>query len=219
MIKILVFDDNRGILQGLALLINQSSGMKCVGAFENCLDIMTQVNQLQPDVVLMDIRIFMSQSTNPLKVIREYSPETIIIMQAVFEEDEKIFESILSGAHGYFLKKTPPIKLIDGIRNAYNGGAPMSAFVARKILRIFRKQSFTLARIFPLTDSEQKILECLEKGMSYQMIAQRKNVDIATVHAGCKEIYSKLHKNGALGIGRLRMSESFPDINSLIFRQ
>ena len=197
MIKVLVYDDNRGRLEGLELLINQSKGMTCIGTFENCSNVVEEVGRLQPDVVLMDIDMPVVNGIDGLKLIRQNAPDTMVIMQTVFEEEEKIFEAIRSGAHGYFLKKTPPKKLIEGIRDVRDGGAPMTASVARKVLEVFQHQPVKGGNNFELTDREFEILSHLVKGLSYKMIADKASISWHTVNSHCKKIYEKLHVHSA----------------------
>ena len=198
MIKVVVYDDNIGRLEGLELFINQAPDMRCVGTFENCRDVVNQVDKLSPDVVLMDIDMPEVNGIEGLKLIRQYFPNVLIVMQTVFEEEEKIFEAIRSGAHGYFLKKTSPQKLIEGIRDAMEGGAPMTATVARKVLEIFKAQSSSGAKAqFHLTSRELEILAYLVKGLSYKMIADSCNITWHTVNFHCKKIYEKLHVHSA----------------------
>lgn len=198
MIKVLVYDDNVGRQEGLELLINQTKDMKCVGTFENCSNVVNEVKTLSPDVVLMDIDMPEVNGIDGLRLIRKYAPEVMVVMQTIFEEEEKIFEAIRSGAHGYFLKKTTPQKLIEGIRDVRDGGAPMTASVARKVLEVFQHQSaYGKNESFDLTDRELEILSHLVKGMSYKMIADACGISWHTVNSHCKKIYEKLHVHSA----------------------
>jgi len=169
--------------------------MAFVGAFENCGHVVEDVETLLPDVVLMDIDMPRVNGIEGLKRIRQHAPTVLIIMQTVFEDDEKIFKAIRAGAHGYFLKKTPPSKLIEGIRDVVEGGAPMTASVARKVLEVFHEQKGS--NQFDLTPREFEILSMLMKGMSYKMIADACKVTFHTVNAHCKNIYEKLHVHSA----------------------
>lgn len=197
MIKVLVYDDNAGRQEGLELLINQTKDMTCVGTFEDCSNVVNQVDTLKPDVVLMDIDMPHVNGIDGLRLIRKYAPNVMVVMQTVFEEEEKIFEAIRSGAHGYFLKKTTPQKLIEGIRDVRDGGAPMTASVARKVLEIFQNQNSRGTNTFDLTDRELEILSHLVKGMSYKMIADTCQISWHTVNSHCKKIYEKLHVHSA----------------------
>ncbi len=197
MIKVLVYDDNAGRQEGLEMLINQTKDMTCVGTFESCINVVNEVKELNPDVVLMDIDMPYVNGIEGLRLIRKYSPGVMVVMQTVFEEEEKIFEAIRSGAHGYFLKKTTPQKLIEGIRDVREGGAPMTASVAKKVLEIFRNQGAKGNDSFDLTDRELQILSHLVKGMSYKMIADACEISWHTVNSHCKKIYEKLHVHSA----------------------
>lgn len=196
--KILVFDDNRGRREALQLLIESSGDLEFVGARENCNNVEADILQLKPDVVLMDIDMPGTNGIEGLKRIRTLAPQVFIIMQTVFEDDEKIFTAIHAGAHGYFLKKTKPDKLIEGIRDVLEGGAPMTSSVARKVLHMFTQQaSDKSVNQFNLTDRELEILSMLGKGMSYKMIADAGCITFHTVNSHLKKIYEKLHVHSA----------------------
>jgi DNA-binding NarL/FixJ family response regulator len=198
MIKILVYDDNPGRLEALQLLIESSGDMHFVGARENCNHVEADVIDMQPDVVLMDIDMPDTNGIEGLKRIRKQAPEVFIIMQTVFEDEEKIFTAIHAGAHGYFLKKTKPDTLIEGIRDVLEGGAPMTSSVARKVLQMFTQQSSDRSKNeFDLTDREIEILSMLAKGMSYKMIAEAGGITFHTVNSHLKKIYEKLHVHSA----------------------
>jgi DNA-binding NarL/FixJ family response regulator len=199
MIKVLVYDDNLSRLEGLQLYINQASDMECIGTFENCENVLSEVQRLKPDVVLMDIDMPKVDGIAGLKLIRRHCPEVMVVMQTVMEEEDKIFEAIRAGAHGYFLKRTSPEKLIDGIRNVLEGGAPMTDSVARKVLELFQKQAphQNGTNAFNLTDRELEILRLFVKGMSYKMVAEACGITFHTVNWHCKKIYEKLHVHSA----------------------
>jgi DNA-binding NarL/FixJ family response regulator len=197
-IKVVVFDDNKGRQEALKLLIDISNDMECVGTFDNCTNVVRNIRDTQPDVVLMDIDMPGVNGIEGLKLIRINYPKVLIIMQTVFEDEEKIFEAVHAGAHGYFLKKTSPQRLIEGIRDATEGGAPMTATVARKVLEMFQNQPQNkIIKEFDLTDRELNVLSLLMKGMSYKMIAETINVTYHTVNSHCKNIYEKLHVHSA----------------------
>jgi DNA-binding NarL/FixJ family response regulator len=200
MIKVVVFDDNKGRLESLELLINQFRDMSCVGTFENCLNIIEDVRNIKPDVVLMDIDMPGLNGIEGLKLLRKEFPEIMVIMQTVFDNADKIFEAIRSGAHGYFLKKTSPSKLIEGIRDVMEGGAPMTPSVAKKVLEMFSSQQSvksTQGPKFDLTPRELEVLGFLIKGASYKMIADQCGISWHTVNSHFKKIYEKLHVHSA----------------------
>jgi DNA-binding NarL/FixJ family response regulator len=197
-IKIFVYDDNIGRQEALKLLISNADDMEFVGAKENCVTVEHDMLYAEPDVVLMDIDMPGANGIEGLKRIRKCTPQVFIIMQTVFEDEDKIFEAIHYGAHGYFLKKTHPNKLIDGIRDVMEGGAPMTPSVARKVLEVFQQQASNKdAAFFDLTPREIEILSMLAKGLSYKMIADAGGITFHTVNSHLKKIYEKLHVHSA----------------------
>ena len=194
-IRVTIFDDNRSVRQGLYQLINGSQGYECVGAFENCLNLLDNIETTKPDVVLMDIQMPGITGIEAVKMIREKYPDLKILMQTIFEDNEKIFQSILAGASGYILKNTSPLRLLDFIKETSEGGAPMSPSVATKVLKFVAQQSPSsqASNDFNLSEREKEILSCLVKGMSYKMIAAACYISIDTVRGHISNIYKKLH--------------------------
>lgn len=194
----MVYDDNKGRQEAVKLLLEETRDMVFVGAKENCNEAENDMLTLQPDVVLMDIDMPGVNGIEGLKRIRKFAPNVFIIMQTVFEDEEKIFAAIHAGAHGYFLKKTSSHKFIEGIRDVLEGGAPMTPSVARKVLEMFHQQPANAAtHPFDLTTREVEILSMLTKGMSYKMIADAGNITYHTVNSHLKKIYEKLHVHSA----------------------
>lgn len=193
-IKVAVFDDNKPRRELLELLINSSKGFVCTGAFEDCRNVLANIAKNIPDVVLMDIDMPYVNGIEGLTQIKSQFPQVKILMQTIFEEDEKIFSAITAGADGYMLKKTPPPKLLESIHEIIGGGAPMTPSVARQLLlMVSGKSNAKKAANFNLTKREQDILNLLVKGFSYKMIAEKCNVTYATVNTHVSHIYEKLH--------------------------
>lgn len=192
-IRVFVYDDNSGRQAALKLLIESAPDMAFVGAAANCSNVENDIKVHMPNVVLMDINMPEVEGIEGLKRIKKYSPRTLVIMQTVFEDDDKIIEAIKSGANGYFLKRTSPEKLIDGIREVMEGGAPMTAAVAAKVISVFRHE-------YPendhsdanLTPKEKEVLLLLTRGLSYKMISGELNISYHTVNTHVKKIYEKL---------------------------
>lgn len=198
-IKVAVFDDNKPRRELLKMLLETSDGFVCTGAFENCQHILKNMIDNLPDVILMDIDMPRVNGIEGLKLVRKQFPQVKVLMQTIFEDDEKIFEAILSGADGYILKKTPPLKLLDAIREVLDGGAPMTPTVARQVLLLFNnKHQKNIQNNFDLTEREQEILKLLVKGLSYKMIASECNISYATVNSHVSHIYQKLHVSNAV---------------------
>ena len=195
--RVVIFDDNAGRRQALQMLIDNTNDMVCAGAFENCVNVIENITTTKPDVVLMDIDMPEVDGIKGLQLIRQHTPNVLIIMQTVFEDEEKIFSAVRNGAHGYFLKKTRPQKLIEGIRDALEGGAPMTPIVAKKVLEMVNTYAPKPAEDFHLSERELEILSYLVKGMSYKMIADAAGISWHTVNSYFKKIYDKLHVHSA----------------------
>ncbi|MEP7323898.1 MAG: response regulator transcription factor [Saprospiraceae bacterium] len=196
--RVFVYDDNIGRQEALKMLLETTNDMVFAGARVNCSSVELDLKEAKPDVVLMDIDMPKVNGIKGLKIIRQCAPKVYIIMQTVFEDEEKIFEAIHAGAHGYFLKKTQPLKLIEGIRDVLDGGAPMTPSVAKKVLEVFNQQHVHRSENhFDLTPREKEILAMLAKGMSYKMIADSSDISFNTVNSHLKKIYEKLHVHSA----------------------
>lgn len=192
-IKVTIFEDNKSLRQSLYQLINSSEGFMCVGAFENCLNALKNIEESKPDVVVMDIEMPGINGIQAVRILREKHPDLKILMQTIFEDNEKIFSSILSGASGYILKNTSPARFLDFIKETYEGGAPLSPSVATKVLKMMSEQSPAKTESFNLSEREKEILSCLVKGMSYKLIADACFISIDTVRGHIRNIYEKLH--------------------------
>ncbi len=198
MIKVVLFEDNKHRREGLELLIESSDEMTCIGSYEDCSMLLGDLDLSEADVVLMDIDMPHVNGIEGVKIIRQNFPNVLIIMQTVFEDNEKIFASICAGAHGYILKKTPAEKLITAIHEVMDGDAPMTPSIARKVLEMFQNQSPRESQqFFNLSSREKEILTLLVKGMSYKMIAAHCAISINTVSTHMHKIYEKLHVHSA----------------------
>ena len=192
-IRVLLFEDNLSLRHSLFQLITGTPGFKCVGAFENCSDLIRNVEETRPDVVLMDIQMPGMNGIEAVKILRDQYPDLKILMQTIFEDNEKIFQSILAGASGYILKNTTPARFIDFIKETYEGGAPMSPNVAAKVLKMVVQPHQTTAEDFNLSDREREVLAYLVRGRSYQQIGDACFISIDTVRGHIRSIYEKLH--------------------------
>jgi DNA-binding NarL/FixJ family response regulator len=157
----------------MELLLGEGSGFEVAGAFSNCDKVVEQVTELDPQLVIMDIDMPGIGGISGVKKIKTSFPEIKVVMYTVFDDDNRIFDCICSGADGYLLKNTSPVKLIQSLTELMEGGAPMSPFVAQKVFQFFRKNSQN----------------------SYKMIADKSHVTIDTVKKHLQNIYHKLHVN------------------------
>lgn len=195
-IKVAVFEDNHNMRISLYQLINGSPGFTCVGAFENCSNVLRNIKDTNPDIVLMDIEMPGVNGIEGVRMIKAKYPDLKILMQTIFGDSDKIFDSILAGASGYILKNTPPYRILEAIQEISDGGAPMSPSVATKVLKmIYNQPAAPIKNDFHLTDREIGVLHCLVKGMSYKLIGDHLQISIDTVRAHIRNIYDKLQVN------------------------
>jgi DNA-binding NarL/FixJ family response regulator len=193
LIKIVIYEDNTDLREGLGVLFRGTEGFELIGAFPNCEFVEQEIGKLMPDIVLMDIDMPVANGIHGLKIIKEKFPQVNVLMLTVFEDNEHIFEAICSGAVGYMLKRTPPAKLLDAIQDATTGGAPMTSSIARKVLQMLPPQKRVSDNSHNLTEREREILNLLVKGNSYKMIADQCCISMDTVRSHMKKIYEKLH--------------------------
>lgn len=196
-VSVCIVDDNRELRNALEEIITMSEGYRCLGTMGTAEEAVSQIPLLQPDVVLMDINLGTPESgIDVVRVLKPRIPGTNFMMCTVYEEDEKIFEALSAGASGYILKKTDPARMLDAIRELYEGGAPMSSQIARKVVAAFQLKNKTTAEteeLEMLTNREKEILELLSKGLMYKEIAAQIFLSPETVRKHVYHIYEKLH--------------------------
>ena len=192
-IKVTIFEDNTNLRRGLTALINGSDGFESTGAFGNCDNMIRNITDSKPDVVLMDIKMPGMDGIEAVRVLKQQFPDIKILMETIFEDDEKVFQCICNGAEGYILKNTPPVQILEAIREIHEGGAPMTPSIARKVLAMFKSgTTFSKDETYNLTDREREVLKYLVYGMSYKLVADKCCVSLDTVRSHVKSIYKKL---------------------------
>jgi DNA-binding NarL/FixJ family response regulator len=191
-IKVVIFEDNNNLREGLFQLINGSQGFSCAGAYPNCDHLLKNISESKPDVVLMDIQMPGINGIEGVKIIKENFPSIKVLMETIFEDDENVFASICYGAEGYILKNTAPVEILEAIKEIYDGGSPMTPSIANRVLKMVRAKHLEIPDSFDLTKRETEILSCLVKGMSYKMVADACTISIDTVNMHVKNIYKKL---------------------------
>jgi DNA-binding NarL/FixJ family response regulator len=201
-ICVAIVEDDRAVREGLAMLINGTSGYACTGAYRSVEDALRMMGNPVPNVMLLDIQLPGMLGSEGVRIFQEKYPGLEIIMLTVLAEQEKVFESICNGACGYLLKETPPAKLLDAIREAHAGGAPMSPEIARKVVKLFQQTGPPEKFDEQLTPQELRLLKLLVQGYSYQRAADQLTISLNTVRDHVREIYRKLHvhsKSEAVG--------------------
>jgi DNA-binding NarL/FixJ family response regulator len=196
-IRIAIFDDNKNIRASIQMLLDTEPSFQVVGSFSHVLDCVQDVKNCKPDIILMDIEMPGMSGIEAVLILKKELPHVQILMQTVFEDDERVFDSICAGASGYILKNFINTKLIDAIKELQFGGSPMSPSIARKVLNKMQSVSGMIkpeaAPDYHLTAREKQVLSCLVNGLSYKMIASDLEISYETVRSHVKKIYEKLH--------------------------
>jgi DNA-binding NarL/FixJ family response regulator len=197
MIRVAIFDDTKAFIESLKLLFIGQDDFFLSGAFSNAVNVTQKIAKSTPDVVIMDIKMPEVSGITAVKNIKEIYPNVQILMHTVFEDDNNIFAAICAGASGYLLKGTSPDIMLAAIKDAHEGGSPMSPQIARKVLTLFQTQFCFKSEFYDLTDREKDILRCLVDGQSYKMIADTLCISYHTVNAHIRKVYEKLHVNSS----------------------
>jgi DNA-binding NarL/FixJ family response regulator len=193
-IKICIFDDKAQVRKSFKVMIEASGNFEVTGSFGDCTGVVERVMQSSADVVIMDIEIPPHSGIEAVKLLRAHIRDTPIIMFTVFEDDEKIFDSICAGANGYLLKSGDPGEVVKAIGDVSKGGAPMSPAIARRIFERMKREALPPhAPNYELTARETEVLKHLTHGLSYKMIAAACDISFETVRSHIKNIYVKLH--------------------------
>ena len=194
-IRVALIEDEKEVRQGLSYILNHTEGFRCVGEFVSYERRARRADDSAPDVLLSDIGLpGMKGDEGARRSSNRSSRPTAIVMLTVHRDDERIFRSILAGASGYILKKEPPGKILDAIREVHAGGATMSAETAIKVLERIPKSGTPEKRnTRPLTEREEEILQELVKGNSYKSTADHLFISVHTVRFHIRTIYEKLH--------------------------
>lgn len=186
-IRISIVEDNAQFRQTLQRYLSTNVEFECVSAYGDPVVALRKIPQDKPDVVLMDLEMPGMSGIDCTVALRQLVPEIRVIMLTVFEQDEQVFQSLEAGAYGYLVKRTPPAKILDAIREVNAGGSPMSANIARKVVNSFRQ-----APIVKLSPQERQVLTHLSQGDTYPHIAQQMQISIHTVRNYIRRIYEKL---------------------------
>ncbi|RMG56376.1 MAG: DNA-binding response regulator [Acidobacteria bacterium] len=192
-IRVAIVEDDRSTREGLSLIINGTPGYRCVGTFRSVEEALRLIGLEVPDVLLLDIHLPGMSGSEGVALFKERYPAMQILMLTIYDEEEKVFESICNGACGYLLKKTPPAGLLEAIKQAHHGGSPMTPEIARKVVTLFQKTGPPEKLEHDLTPQEIRLLQFLAEGYSYQAIADKLHISINTVRDYIRSIYEKLH--------------------------
>lgn len=192
-ISLAIVEDLDEVRDGLKNFISLSNDFKVLDTFKTAEEAVHDLPNLKPDIVIMDINLPGMNGIECLRQVKQKSPLTQFMMFTVYENDEKVFEALKAGASGYLLKNTGLVQLIESLKELHNGGSPMSANIARKLVSVFREKEINPKAIDVLSNRENEILQLLAKGLLYKEIADQLHISTATVRQHIHKIYEKLH--------------------------
>jgi len=196
-IRVCIFEDNKMVRDALEAILNGTPGFTCTGAFADGMNIIRDIRRSEPDVVMMDIEMPGMNGIEATRIIRDQFPDIKILIQTVFNDSEKIFNALCSGASGYILKNDPPSKQVEAVQEVFNGGAPISPAIAKKVLAFFSQKNVILVPPetpdYHLSEREKEILMLVTQGLNFRTIAEKSFISYETVRTHVKKIYKKLH--------------------------
>lgn len=192
-ITLVIVEDLDEVRDGLKNFIALSSDFKVLDTFKTAEDALVDIPKLQPDIVIMDINLPGMNGIECIRQVKVKCPDTQFMMFTVYENDEKVFEALKAGASGYLLKNTGLVQLIESLKELHNGGSPMSANIARKLVTVFRNHEKVKEPVEVLSPRENEILQLLAKGLLYKEIADQLTISVSTVRQHIHHIYEKLH--------------------------
>ena len=192
-IAVAIVEDDAPFREGLAMLVAGTPGYHLTGSFSSVEEALGPLATTTPDVLLLDIHLPGMLGSEGVRHLRAGRPRMQVLMLTVFAEEDKVFESICNGACGYLLKKTPPARLLEAIREAHEGGSPMSPEIARKVVSLFRRTHEPADPHERLTPAELRLLRLLSEGHSYQSAGAELSISVNTVRNYIRSIYEKLH--------------------------
>ena len=192
LIKTAIIEDQRDIREALAALINGTTGYRCTGSFRSMEEAFEKIRQDLPNVVLCDIELPGMNGIEGIRILKERYPNLLVLMLTVYDDDDRIFDALCAGACGYLLKRTPPAKLLESLREAVTGGAPMSPEVASRVIALFREIRPPERADYELTPHETRLLKLLVEGHNYTTAAVELRVSYNTIKFHMRHIYEKL---------------------------
>jgi DNA-binding NarL/FixJ family response regulator len=191
-ITVSIVEDNEQLRGTLARMIERADGFECVGQHPSAESALEGIPKEKPAVVLMDINLPGMNGVECVRRLKQTLPEIQVVMLTVYEDTENIFNALAAGASGYLLKRTPSAEILDGIRQVRQGGSPMTAHIARKVVQSFQRAHSGPQPTEDLSPREREVLDCLSQGFLYKEIAEKLGISYETVHTYIRRIYEKL---------------------------
>jgi len=192
-ITVSIVDDDPDLREHIAGYLTAAGNIRCKTAYASAEEALEHLPQDKPDVILMDINLGEMDGIECVRRLTVLMPEAQVLMLTVFEDSEQIFRALAAGASGYLLKRLSPKKLLEAIEEVCNGGSPMSASIARKVVKSFKAAPAHVDESAALSPRERSVLDGLTEGLAYKQIADQLGVSIHTVRNYIRRIYEKLH--------------------------
>jgi DNA-binding NarL/FixJ family response regulator len=191
-IRVAIVEDLLEVREGLMALINGADGFQCRAAYRGMEEALKEVQPSSIDVILVDLGLPGMSGTEGIGVLRDRHPDLCILALTIYAERDEVFNALCAGASGYLLKNTPPARLLESLREALAGGAPMSPEVARRVVDLFREIRPPARSMSRLTPQETELLRLLVEGHHYKTAADVMGISVNTVSFHLKNVYAKL---------------------------
>ncbi len=192
-ITLCIVEDLDEVREGLKQFISLNPEFNVLDTFSTAEEALTEIPRLKPQIVIMDISLPGMNGIECIRQVKDKSPTTQFMMFTVYENDEKVFEALKAGASGYLLKNTGLVQMIEALKELHNGGSPMSANIARKLVTVFRNKEKETATLEALSKRENEVLQLLSRGLLYKEISDQLSISTGTVRQHIHRIYEKLH--------------------------
>lgn len=197
MVKVSIIEDDRHYREGLVSLINSSDYFTVLHAYASGAEAIPHIIHHPPEIAIVDIKLPGKSGVDIISVIRQQTPDVLCMVCSFYDDNEFVFNALKSGASGYILKDTMPQEIIESLKELHGGGAPMSRYIARKVIQAFQHNQ-NKARLSELTERENEVLQLVATGISFQEVADKMNLSKHTVKKHLKNIYAKLHVNNRM---------------------
>lgn len=191
-ISVATIEDRREIREGLAILIDGTDGYRCTGSYRSMEEALARIGPHPPHVALVDIGLPGMSGIEGIRLLKQRYPGLLLLALTVYDDDDRIFDALCAGASGYLLKKTPPARLLESLREAFTGGAPMSPEIARRVIERFQEFRPPARADYGLTPHETRLLKLLVEGCNYKTAADALGVSVNTISFHMRRIYEKL---------------------------
>jgi DNA-binding NarL/FixJ family response regulator len=192
-ISVAIVEDNADYRLGTSYILKASPSCQVVGEYANAEDLIESIDEIKPDVVLMDIGLPGISGIDATTLLKKQHPRIQIVILSVHEDDDNVFQAICAGAIGYVTKPVMPTQLLEAVEYAFDGGTPMSPHIARKVLQMFKEYVPPPKADYYLSNREIEVLDRLVQGDDYKEMADKLFLSIFTVRAHIRNIYDKLH--------------------------